>query len=58
MANSIPRAAAWPAWHSGASMTSYLLEGLHPGLNYFAMTAVNSAGLESAPSAVVPVTLY
>ena len=41
-----------------ATMTSYLLEGLHPGLNYFAMTAVNSAGLESALSAVVPVTLY
>jgi hypothetical protein len=39
-------------------VTSYLLEGLSPGLNYFAMTAMNSRGMESKLSAVVRVTLY
>jgi hypothetical protein len=41
-----------------AAATSYLLEGLSTGLNYFAMTAMNSRGMESTLSAVVGVTLY
>jgi len=41
-----------------AAVTSYLLEGLSTGLNYFAMTAMNSRGVESTLSAVVGVTLY
>ncbi|MBV8143679.1 MAG: fibronectin type III domain-containing protein [Gammaproteobacteria bacterium] len=40
------------------AMTSYLLQGLRTGLSYFAMTAVNSAGVESQLSEVVAVTLY
>jgi hypothetical protein len=39
------------------TLTSYVLEGLSPGLNYFAMTAMNSRGIESELSAVVGVTL-
>jgi hypothetical protein len=35
-----------------SGMTSYALEGLSPGLHFFAMTAVNSQGLESALSAL------
>jgi hypothetical protein len=41
-----------------AGMTDYVLEGLRPGVHYFAMTAVNSAGIESRLSAVVEATLY
>jgi hypothetical protein len=39
-------------------LTSYLVEGLRPGLNYFAMTAMNSWGIESELSPVVGATLY
>ena len=39
------------------TLTSYVLAGLSPGLNYFAMTAMNSRGIESELSAVVGVTL-
>jgi hypothetical protein len=40
-----------------AGLTHYVLEGLKPGLQYFAMTAVNSRGIESTLSAVVEATL-
>ena len=40
-----------------AARTGYVLEGLSPGLHYFAMTAVNSVGIESRMSAVVAATL-
>lgn len=39
-------------------LTSYTLEGLSPGLNYFALTAIDSWGMESKLSEVVAVTLY
>jgi hypothetical protein len=39
-------------------LTSYMIEGLGPGLNYFAMTAMNSWGIESELSAVVGATVY
>jgi hypothetical protein len=40
-----------------AGLTSYVLEGLSPGPTYFAMTAINSVGVESELSAVVEATL-
>ena len=40
-----------------AGLTKYVLEGLSPGLHYFAMTAVNSLGVESKLSAIVAATL-
>ena len=40
-----------------AGLTTYVLEGLSPGLNYFAMTAINSLGIESELSAVIGPTL-
>jgi hypothetical protein len=40
------------------ALTSYLLEGLSTGLNYFAMTAIDSRGMESKLSEVVEVILY
>jgi len=41
-----------------AAVTSYLLEGLSAGLNFFAMTAMNARGVESNLSPVIGVTLY
>lgn len=40
-----------------AGLTCHVIDGLTRGLNYFAMTAVNSRGDESALSSVVSVTL-
>jgi hypothetical protein len=36
---------------NGVSLTSYMIEGLTPGAWYFAVSAVDSGGLESQPSA-------
>jgi len=46
-----------PILRLDAGLTTYVLEGLSPGLNYFAMTAINSRGIESELSAVVGTTL-
>lgn len=35
---------------SGAGITSHFIDGLSPGLYYFAMTAINAEGMESALS--------
>jgi hypothetical protein len=35
----------------GISLTSYMIEGLTPGAWYFAVSAVDTGGLESQPSA-------
>ena len=42
---------------NNARLASYVIKGLTPGLHYFAVTAVNSIGLESPRSAVVAATL-
>jgi hypothetical protein len=41
----------------GKSLTDCVIPDLSPGLYYFAMTAVNSQGIESELSTIVPATL-